>query len=107
MTQLTQWQRDVAAKFAAAVPMEEVTRIVAKGNHLAAQNDEAEPRVTHSILARESSGCGMSDYKRARCSCGWVGDKRFEYSDNLHSDLRSDEAQHLYASSLKARGASS
>jgi hypothetical protein len=103
MTQLTQWQRDVAAKFAAAVPMEPTTPIRAKGNHLAAANDESE----HRILARESSGCGMSDYKRARCSCGWVGPRRDEASDSMSSDLRADESWHVRTSSLKARGASS
>jgi hypothetical protein len=44
MTQLTQWHRDVAAKFADAFPMTRATPIRASGNSLAAENDEGEPK---------------------------------------------------------------
>jgi hypothetical protein len=41
--QITEWHRQLAAGIAAAHPLTSTTPIQARGNHLAAQNDEAEP----------------------------------------------------------------
>lgn len=57
--------------------------------------DAANDPVVHSILARESSGCGLSAHKKARCSCGWVGPQRDEADDFMSTQLVADESWHV------------
>jgi hypothetical protein len=66
---LTQWQRDMASKVAAAHPLTHAAPIRATGNHLAAQNDEPEG-------ARRAYGCRCHLCGRPRANlrstwCTW------------------------------------
>ncbi len=51
--------------------------------------------VHHRILARVSTGAGMGDSSRARCSCGWQSAPFYEHEDYQSSNLRDAERAHL------------
>lgn len=75
------------------------------GRHISDASNEPEPsspRGLHRIaqgtahaIKRESTGCGMTDYARMVCSCGWVGEKRYQSDDFMSTRLADDERGHL------------
>jgi hypothetical protein len=117
MTQLTQWHRDVAAKFADAFPMTRATPIRASGNSLAAENDEGEPKYirTPELDTRTARGdvCNGNAWREVE-----TGKTRYfkrAYDPNKGRWLRLDDVEGRERidcetradSMLKARGASS
>lgn len=92
---LTDWHRQQAAGIAAAIPLVACTRIIARGNSLVAENDEAEPALDrgqrivdtcHDIARRqyEDDAAGA-----AKCEIDLLRTKVLELSKSMQQ-LRAD-----------------
>ncbi len=82
--------------------IESICERISLGHALRESSNEAFATPVH-VVGPESSGCGMSDWKRMRCTCGWIGPQRFEHQDDMSTRLNSDKSGHLTDVAGRAR----